>query len=86
MYRVVLSDSARRFYENADANLQRRLDRCFQVLATSPRSHPNIKPLKGKLKGYYRYRVGAYRVIYRIEDDRMLVVVVMIVHRGGAYS
>ncbi|PHM05565.1 hypothetical protein CK516_40360 [Nostoc sp. 'Peltigera malacea cyanobiont' DB3992] len=34
-----------------------------------PRNYPNIKPLKGELSGYYRYRLGEYRVIYQIDDD-----------------
>ncbi|MEH2161955.1 MAG: hypothetical protein V7K38_13140 [Nostoc sp.] len=33
----------------------------------NPRFHSNIKPLKGNLAGYYRYRIGEYRVIYRID-------------------
>ncbi len=85
MYRVALAASARRSYEAADPSLQKRFDRCFQLLAHDPRRHPNIKRLKGKLKGYYRYRVGDYRVIYRIEEDRRLVIVVMNVHRSDAY-
>ena len=86
MYRAVLAEPARRFYENAEASLQRKLDRCFDVLAQTPRSHPNIKPLTGKLKGYYRYRIGDYRVIYRIDDDGRLVIVVLITHRSKAYD
>ena len=85
MYSVALAAAARRVYEAADSSLQRKLDRCFRVLAQDPRRHPNIKRLKGKLKGYYRYRIGDYRVIYRIEEDRKLVIVVMIVHRSDAY-
>lgn len=85
MYRVVLSDSARRFYEKAVASLQRKLDRCFQVLAQDPYRQPNIKRLKGRLKGYYRYRVGDYRVIYRVEEANRLVIVALIVHRSDAY-
>ncbi|MEM7582443.1 MAG: type II toxin-antitoxin system RelE/ParE family toxin [Acidobacteriota bacterium] len=86
MYRVVLAEPARQFFESAEANLQRRFDRCFSVLAQTPRQHPNIKLLKGRLKGYHRYRVGDYRVIYRIEDDDSLVVVALISHRSQAYS
>ena len=85
MYRVVLSDSARRFYEAANASLQRRLDRCFAVLAENPHRHPNIKRLKGKLKGYNRYRAGNYRVVYRIDEVGRLVIVALIAHRGQAY-
>ncbi|HEX9736555.1 MAG TPA: type II toxin-antitoxin system RelE/ParE family toxin [Thermoanaerobaculia bacterium] len=86
MYRVVLAEPARRFYENAEASLQRKLDRCFDVLAQTPRRHPNVKPLTGKLKGYYRFRIGDYRVIYRVDDDGRLVIVALITHRSKAYD
>ncbi len=86
MYKVVLAEPARRFYEDAQASLQRKLDRCFAILAQTPRRHPNIKSLTGKLKGRYRYRIGDYRVIYRIDDDGRLVIIALIVHRGKAYG
>ena len=46
MYGVTLTAEARRFYERADAALQRRLDRCLDLLKHTPRKHPNIKPLR----------------------------------------
>ena len=66
MYAVVLEFEAQRFFEEASASLQQRLDRCFDQLKTNPTYHPNIKALKGNLAGYYRYRVGDYRVVYYI--------------------
>ncbi len=56
MFSVLLTDTARRFYESVDARLQRRLDRCFRLLRESPLRHPNVKPLKGRWAGYYRFR------------------------------
>ena len=43
------------------------------------------KPLRGELAGYWSARRGAYRVIYRLDDNRHLVVVVRIEHRSDAY-
>lgn len=86
MFEVLLTDLARRFYEEADAPLQRRLDRCFEVLRTDPRHHPNIRSLKGRLSGCYRYRVGDYRVVYRIADEDRRVTVLVIAHRSGVYE
>jgi len=43
------------------------------------------KPLKGSLEGLWRYRVGNYRIVARIEDDRLLVLVVKIGHRQKVY-
>ncbi len=52
----------------------------------TPRLHPNIKALKGDFAGYYRYRIGDYRVIYLIDDEIVQVFVVAIVHRSEAYE
>jgi mRNA interferase RelE/StbE len=43
------------------------------------------KPLRGELREYWRYRVGDWRVICRIEDGRLLVVVLNIGHRRQVY-
>lgn len=86
MYLVTLADRARRSYEKADAGLQRRLDRCFDQLKLNPQEHPNIKRLSGTLSGHWRYRVGDYRVIYRIENQRRIVVVMVIAHRKDVYE
>jgi mRNA interferase RelE/StbE len=86
MYSVVLSDTAKHYFEPAEASLQRKLDRCFIQLATEPRRHNNIKPLKGKFSRYLRFHVGDYRVIYRINDFAKSVIVVEIVKRADAYE
>ncbi|MGC1396071.1 MAG: type II toxin-antitoxin system RelE/ParE family toxin [Coleofasciculaceae cyanobacterium] len=74
MYAVVLEFKAEQFFEDASASLQQRLDRCFDQLKANPTYHPNIKALKGELSGYYRYRVGDYRVVYYISDEPDFVV------------
>ena len=86
MYQVLLTDAARKFYERSTAPLQRKLDRCFEALRTDPRRHPNVKPLKGRLSGSYRYRVGEYRVVYKIKDGDQLVIVLVISHRSEVYE
>lgn len=85
MYKVVLTRKAKAFYANADSILARKLARSFEVLEQIPYQHPNIKSLKGKLKGYYRYRVGDYRIIYEIDDQTIQVIVIKIAHRSQVY-
>jgi len=85
MYAVRLALGAQKTFEDADAALQRKLDRCWTVLASDPRRHPNIRKLKGKLSAYWRFRVGAIRVIYRIDDPRQTVWVEAIEHRRDVY-
>ena len=42
--------------------------------------------LTGDRKGLWRYRVGDYRIIAAIEDDRFVVLVVTIGHRREVYG
>jgi len=42
--------------------------------------------LKGQLREFWRWRVGDYRVLARIEDDRLLVLVVQVGHRSKVYG
>ena len=44
------------------------------------------KPLLGDYKGFWRYRVGDFRIIARIERDRFVVVVVRVGHRRVVYD
>ena len=41
--------------------------------------------LKGDLRGLRRLRVGDYRILYEIEDDELIVLVVRVAHRREAY-
>lgn len=45
----------------------------------NPRSHG--KALKGNSKNQWRYRVGNYRILCDIEDDRLVILVINVGHR-----
>jgi len=85
MYEVILSPEARAFFVEAEKPLARKLSRCFAELEREPRRHNNIKRLTGKHAGLSRYRVGGWRVIYRIDDDGNRVLVLSIANRREAY-
>lgn len=57
-----------------------------KVILTKIRIHPEIfgKPLRGSLKPYRSARVGDYRIIFRIDDST--ITVVMIAHRSKVYD
>jgi len=86
MFEVSLGPQAKRVFEAAQAPLQRKLDRCFLQLREDPRRHPQIRALSGPLAGYWRYRVGNYRVIYRVEDAEGAVWADKIAHRSEVYG
>ena len=44
------------------------------------------KPLRYSLKGYRRLRVGDYRVIYKVDEGKVIVIIVEIDHRKDVYE
>jgi mRNA interferase RelE/StbE len=44
------------------------------------------KPLTGDLKGLWRYRMGAFRIVAKIEDERFIVLVLTVGHRREVYD
>lgn len=44
------------------------------------------EPLKGGLAGFWRYRVGDYRIICDIQDRKIIVLVLSIGHRRDIYK
>jgi mRNA interferase RelE/StbE len=61
-----------------------RLITAIESLATDPR--PNgVRKLTGT-QDMYRVRVADYRIVYRIEDDRLVIEVVRVAHRKEVYQ
>ena len=50
------------------------------------REHPLVgEPLKGGMRGLRRIRVGDYRVLYEVQHDVLVILVVRVAHRRDAY-
>lgn len=60
-----------------DPEVRRRVDRRILALAEDPRP-PGVKALAGPLGGL---RVGDWRIVYRVEDERLVVLVVRVGNR-----
>lgn len=58
----------------------------YPQLRKNPFFGTNIKKLKGEFEGYYRYRIGNYRLFYLVENEQIVVVVVDLKHRQNAYD
>lgn len=86
MFEVILSESSSDFYVNAEMSLKKKLQHCFETLKINPYKHNNIKKLKGDAKEYFRYRIGDFRVVYRIESGEKLIIVLIIAHRSKVYK
>ena len=54
-------------------------------LKLNPRPE-NVESLQGVNKGLFRVRQGDYRIVYSIHDQKLLILVVRVVHRKEVYK
>lgn len=82
-YRIELRPAAARALKRVDHQDRDRIRGVIALLAENPRP-PGAKALQGR--SGLRVRVGNYRIIYTIQDDVLLVVVVSLGHRSDIYE
>jgi mRNA interferase RelE/StbE len=61
------------------------VDFVYPQLRRNPYFGPNIKKLKGELSAFYWYRIGSFRLLYHIEGDKTIVLMVTVTDRKDAY-
>ena len=83
-YVVEFTASAAREVRKLDPPVRRRILADVAVLEIDPRPH-GVKKLKGQ-DNAWRIRIGDYRVLYEIVDERVLVTVFRVAHRRDAYG
>ena len=82
-YQIDLTRAARRALGSLPRKVQKQIDRQILALAKNPYP-PGSKKLRGA-EGLHRLRVGNYRVLYIVEADRLVIVIVTIGHRRDVY-
>jgi mRNA interferase RelE/StbE len=83
---IEYADEALKQLRKMDRAAQKRIVRYLDTkIAPSDDARAFGKPLRGALGGLWRYRVGDYRIICHIEDDRLLVLVLRIGDRKDVY-
>ena len=81
-------------YSKTDMNTIKKLDSLTSKLIRTwieknliDTENPRIKgkALTGDLKGLWRYRVGDYRILADIQDDKIVILILDIGHRSKIY-
>jgi mRNA interferase RelE/StbE len=83
VYQLEIKNSARKDLLGIPEPARKRVDRAILALVDNPRPRDAIK--LANRDNLWRIRVGDYRIIYRVEDDQLIVLVVRIAHRREAY-
>jgi mRNA interferase RelE/StbE len=84
MYQLRLEKRATRALEKISEPVKSRVINALEEMARDPFSG-DIKALQGEWKGFYRRRVGDFRIIYSVDSDIKIVNVESIVNRKDAY-
>jgi mRNA interferase RelE/StbE len=84
-YRYEYAETARKQLKHLDKKIVALVDEKLQDLVTGKQNLP-IRRLVGQEAPRYRLRVGDYRVIYEVYENKILVIVVAVGHRKNVYE
>jgi len=82
-YGIEFTVSALREFKALDRTLQRRIGSQISELGSNP-FPPGAKKIQGG-EDVFRIRTGDYRIIYRLDGKRVVIVIVRIGHRKDVY-
>jgi mRNA interferase RelE/StbE len=87
MWHIRIDESLEKTLKKIDIETRKRIfDFLKSRVAVSENPRILSEPMKGNFAGLCRYRVGDYRIICRIEDDILTVLVLKIGHRKNIYK
>ena len=83
--RVLLAKKADKALEKMDKITKGRILKYLAELETFENPRTKGRALVGNLAGFWRYRIGDYRVICEIIDSELIIYAIDITHRKNAY-
>lgn len=84
-YQVFIYPAALSALESLPRQNRNAIRNKIDALAEDP-FPDDSKALKGGVKGFYRLRVGDYRIVYSVKKKRLVVVIIKIGHRREIYQ
>jgi mRNA interferase RelE/StbE len=82
-YRITLTPAAARQMRTFDPQVRRQMQAALELLSSDPRPPAATQLVSGA--GEWRVRTGDYRIVYEIEDEELLVLVLRVGHRREIY-
>lgn len=84
-YKVEFTKKALKAFLRLSESIQDNIVRKIDVLSDDPYSNNNVKKLQG-IENCYRLRVGDYRVLYRVLNNKVIIEIINIAHRKEVYQ
>lgn len=83
---VIFADKARKEFLKLDKPIQKQIQTFIVKLQGLEDPRSSGKALAGNLAGRWRYRVGDYRLVCEIEDEKIIITILRIEHRKNIYD
>jgi mRNA interferase RelE/StbE len=82
-YSVKYTKEAKKKIERLDESIRTVISKAIESIAINPYKG---KPLAYELSGLYSFRTSDYRIIYRIRENELLIIVITVGHRKEIYK
>ena len=83
MYLITIKQSAAKALLKIESPQRLRLIDAIDKLKTNPNAG---SVLKGEFSGLRRIRIGDYRIVYEVQNEQLVILVVRVAHRREAYK
>lgn len=84
--RIIYSEEALKSLKKLDRPVQKLIISYMDKIALLEEPRARGKALSASLRGFWRYRVGEYRILCEIQDEKLIICVVDIDHRKNIYK
>lgn len=83
-YKILFAKSAAKDYKDLNEPIKSQINEALNKLEQFGTDAPNIKPLTGDFKGYFRIRSGDYRIVFFLGKEAITIISVL--HRKEVYK
>ncbi|MCQ8128306.1 type II toxin-antitoxin system RelE family toxin [Methylomonas rivi] len=85
-YKIEFTPKAAKQFSKLDQATKKRIKEVLLRIEALEDPRAVGKNLQGELAGLWRYRAGNYRILTRIIDDKLVILVVTVGHRREIYD
>ncbi|MFT5702673.1 MAG: mRNA interferase RelE/StbE [Rickettsiales bacterium] len=84
-WKIIFTKKAQKQINNLDKSVQSRIKKAIlEKLMVNPDLF--IEPLTGDFTGYYKFRIGDYRLICSKENEELTIIIIELGHRSEVYK
>lgn len=85
-YKISFTEDALAQFSALDKPVKVRIDKVITKLAALENPKDRLLPLSATLAGFYKLRIGDYRLIFEVKAQQLVLIVVKVGHRREVYK